>query len=185
MTRPNLDRYIAGWRGPVLAALLTLLIGLPSLLLLPPLDRDESRYAQATSQMLESGDYVDIRFQDEPRWKKPVGIYWMQAASVALTSDVENRDIAPYRLPSLLCRALAALALAWADSDGTRIPEEGRGGGVVLVGGVCTGGEGGGGLRDLLGGGGESGGLSEQGERVGAACRSTEWSGCGAGMAWG
>jgi len=114
MTRPNLDRYVAGWRGPLLAALVALIAGLPSLLLLPPLDRDESRYAQATSQMLESGDYVDIRFQDEPRWKKPVGIYWMQAAAVAVTSQVENRDIAPYRLPSLLGAMLAAWACAWA-----------------------------------------------------------------------
>ena len=114
MHRPDLDPYIAGWRGPVLAMLVALLAGLPSLLLLPPLDRDESRYAQATSQMLEGGDYVDIRFQDEPRWKKPIGIYWMQAATVALTSDVENRDIAPYRIPSLLGAMLAAWAAAWA-----------------------------------------------------------------------
>ncbi|QTN19615.1 glycosyltransferase family 39 protein [Brevundimonas sp. AJA228-03] len=116
MTRPDLDRYIAGWRGPLLAALLALIAGLPSLLLLPPLDRDESRYAQATSQMLESGDYVDIRFQDEPRWKKPVGIYWMQAGAVSLTSRVENRDIAPYRIPSLLGAMLAAWACAWMGS---------------------------------------------------------------------
>ena len=114
MTRPNLDRHIAGWRGPLLAALVTLIAGLPSLLLLPPLDRDESRYAQATSQMLESGDYVDIRFQDEPRWKKPVGIYWMQAVAVSLTSDPEARQIAPYRLPSLVGAMLAAFACAWA-----------------------------------------------------------------------
>ena len=32
MNRPNLDRYIAGWRGPVLAALLALIAGLPGLL---------------------------------------------------------------------------------------------------------------------------------------------------------
>jgi 4-amino-4-deoxy-L-arabinose transferase-like glycosyltransferase len=113
MTRPDLDRYIAGWRGPLLAALLALIAGLPSLLMLPPLDRDESRYAQATSQMLESGDYVDIRYQDTPRWKKPVGIYWMQAAAVALTSRVENRDIVPYRIPSILGAMLAAWACAW------------------------------------------------------------------------
>jgi 4-amino-4-deoxy-L-arabinose transferase-like glycosyltransferase len=113
MNRPNLDRHLAGWRGPLLAALVALIAGLPSMLLLPPLDRDESRYAQATSQMLESGDYVDIRFQDEPRWKKPVGIYWMQAATVGLTSRVENRDIVPYRIPSLLGAMLAAWACAW------------------------------------------------------------------------
>src|SRR5690606_32101024 len=114
MNRPDLDRYIAGWRGPFLAALLTLFVGLPSLMLLPPLDRDESRFAQATAQMLESGDYVDIRFQDEPRWKKPVGICWLQAAAVAVTSNVEARDIRPYRLPSLAGAMLAAWAVAWA-----------------------------------------------------------------------
>jgi 4-amino-4-deoxy-L-arabinose transferase-like glycosyltransferase len=114
--RPDLDRYIAGWRGPLLAALVALLAGLPSMLLLPPLDRDESRYAQATSQMLESGDYVDIRFQDDPRWKKPVGIYWMQAVAVGLTSDVADREIAPYRIPSLLGAMLAAWAAAWLGS---------------------------------------------------------------------
>ncbi|MFA4891871.1 ArnT family glycosyltransferase [Brevundimonas sp.] len=114
MTGSDFDRYIAGWRGPLLAALIALFAGLPVLMLLPPLDRDESRYAQATSQMLESGDYVDIRYQDEPRWKKPVGIYWMQAVAVAATSKVENRDIAPYRIPSLLGAMLAAAACAWA-----------------------------------------------------------------------
>jgi len=114
MTGSDFDRYIAGWRGPVLAALIALFAGLPVLMLLPPLDRDESRYAQATSQMLESGDYVDIRYQDEPRWKKPVGIYWMQAVAVAVTSKVENRDIGPYRIPSLLGAMLAAAACAWA-----------------------------------------------------------------------
>jgi 4-amino-4-deoxy-L-arabinose transferase-like glycosyltransferase len=113
MTRPDLDTYIAGWRGPLLAALIALFAGLPVLALLPPLDRDESRYAQATSQMLESGDYVDIRFQDDPRWKKPVGIYWMQALAVAATSQVENRDIQPYRIPSILGAMMAAAAVAW------------------------------------------------------------------------
>lgn len=114
MMRPDLDRFIAGWRGPVLAALIALLAGLPVLMLLPPLDRDESRYAQATSQMLEDRDFVDIRFQDDPRWKKPVGIYWMQAVAVAATSSVEKRDIQPYRIPSILGAMLAAAACAWA-----------------------------------------------------------------------
>lgn len=116
MIRPNLDRYIAGWRGPLLAALLTVVAGLPGLLMLPPLDRDEARFAQATAQMLESGDYVDIRFQDEPRWKKPIGIYWLQAVAVSAVSDPAERDIRPYRLPSLFGAALAAWALAWATS---------------------------------------------------------------------
>ena len=37
--------------------------------LVPPMDRDESRFAQASRQMLKSGDYVTIRFQDELRAK--------------------------------------------------------------------------------------------------------------------
>jgi len=40
---------------------------------------------QASKQMLASGDMIDIRFQEESRYKKPVGIYWLQsgAAKVA------------------------------------------------------------------------------------------------------
>jgi 4-amino-4-deoxy-L-arabinose transferase-like glycosyltransferase len=113
MGRLDFDRIIAGWRGPALAALIAMIAGLPGLLMLPPLDRDESRYAQATSQMLETGDYVDIRFQDEPRWKKPVGIYWAQAAAVGLTTGPEAKAIQPYRIPSLLAAMIAAFACAW------------------------------------------------------------------------
>src|SRR5215831_11389957 len=58
-----------------------LLAVLPGFFTIPPIDRDEARFAQATKQMLETGDYVDIRFQDDVRYKKPVGIYWLQAAS--------------------------------------------------------------------------------------------------------
>src|SRR6266508_2791191 len=67
----------------VVAALLTMLPGFFSI---PPSDRDEGRFVQATKQMIESGDYVDIRFQDEVRYKKPVGIYWLQAAVVKAAS---------------------------------------------------------------------------------------------------
>lgn len=102
-----------GWRGPAFAALLALIAGLPGVFAMPPLDRDESRYAQATAQMLESGDFVVIRFQDEPRFKKPVGIHWLQAASVAAVSAPEDRQIWAYRLPSLLGAMLAAAACAW------------------------------------------------------------------------
>src|SRR6516165_8370986 len=79
----------------------------------PPFDRDESRFAQATAQMLETRDFVVIRYQDEPRFKKPVGIHWLQAAAVTLTSDPEARSIWAYRIPSLLGAMLAAAACAW------------------------------------------------------------------------
>ncbi len=106
-------RWARGWRGPAIAAVIALLGGLPGLIAVPPLDRDESRFAQATAQMLETGDFTVIRFQEQPRFKKPVGIHWLQAISVALTSSAEARAIWAYRIPSLLGAMLAAAACAW------------------------------------------------------------------------
>jgi 4-amino-4-deoxy-L-arabinose transferase-like glycosyltransferase len=99
-----------------MAALVAFLAGLPGLLAVPPLDRDESRFAQATAQMLESRDFVVIRYQEEPRFKKPVGIHWLQAASVSAFSNPEDRAIWAYRIPSLLGAMLAAAACAWGAS---------------------------------------------------------------------
>ena len=101
-----------------LAALFALAIVLfvPGQASLPPMDRDEPRFAQASKQMLETGDYVDIRFQGEARHKKPVGIYWLQAASVkageALGIEDARRQIRLYRIPSLL-GAIASVLLAY------------------------------------------------------------------------
>ena len=89
-----------------LLVLLSLACFLPGFSSLQPMDRDEPRYAQASKQMLESGDFVDIRFQDEARHKKPVGIYWLQSAAVAIGDALGVSDarttIALYRIPSLL-----------------------------------------------------------------------------------
>ena len=53
---------------------------LPGFFSLPPTDRDESRFAQASKQMIETGDYVRIMNGEEPRNRKPIGIYWLQGA---------------------------------------------------------------------------------------------------------
>ncbi|HLK24793.1 MAG TPA: glycosyltransferase family 39 protein [Caulobacteraceae bacterium] len=114
MTEPTrLDRLARGWRGPLLAALIALAAGLPGLLFTPVIDRDEPRFAQSAAQMLESGDFVDIDFQDALRAKKPVLVYWLQAASVELASSAPARQIWAYRIPSLLGAMLAAAACAW------------------------------------------------------------------------
>ncbi len=113
MSGPIKDKWLQSWRGPVLAALLAILAGLPGLLSIPPLDRDESRFVQATTQMLETGDFININYQDTPRHKKPVGIHWFQAMSVSLFDQAESREIWSYRLPSLLGAALMAFATAW------------------------------------------------------------------------
>lgn len=103
-------------RGGLVGATRVLLVGLVAALAslagvfaLPPLDRDEARFAQASAQMLETGDYLVIRFQDAERNKKPAGAYWAQAASVSLLSDVEAREIWAYRIPSVIAGILAAL----------------------------------------------------------------------------
>lgn len=63
------------------------------------IDRDEARFAQASKQMVETADIITVKFQDELRAKKPIGIYWLQSASAALFG---SEDISSYRLPSLV-----------------------------------------------------------------------------------
>ncbi len=90
-----------------------LVLWLPGFFSLPPGDRDEARFAQATKQMLESGDVIRIRNGAEARNLKPVGIYWAQlpfvAAGDALGLGREN-PIWRYRLPSLLGALLGVFA---------------------------------------------------------------------------
>lgn len=91
----------------VILLIFSLLVTVPGLTTMPPLDRDETRFAQASAQMLETGDLITIRFQDQERNKKPAGIYWMQAASVNTFSAVHTREIWAYRLPSVIGGILA------------------------------------------------------------------------------
>lgn len=104
-----MDEAVRGWRPYALLILLCLGLYLPGLAGLPVMDRDEARFAQATRQMLETHDFIAIRFQNEARNKKPAGIYWLQAASVSLFGNAKSNAIWPYRLPSLLGASTAAL----------------------------------------------------------------------------
>jgi 4-amino-4-deoxy-L-arabinose transferase-like glycosyltransferase len=92
-----------------LLAAFCLLVYLPGLSTIPPLDRDESRYVQASRQMLESGDFVTIRFQESERNKKPVMIHWLQSGLVSLLSDPQADDLVPYRLVSVAGATTAVL----------------------------------------------------------------------------
>ncbi|RVB45221.1 glycosyltransferase family 39 protein, partial [Mesorhizobium sp. M7A.F.Ca.CA.001.06.1.1] len=93
--------------------LFSVLMTFSGLASLPPIDRDESRFVQATKQMVETSDYVDIRFQDASRYKKPIGIYWLQSAAVALSGEGAAAPIWVYRLVSMLGIALAVVGIAW------------------------------------------------------------------------
>jgi 4-amino-4-deoxy-L-arabinose transferase-like glycosyltransferase len=102
----------------VFLTIVGLLFFLPGFFNIPPIDRDEARFAQATKQMVESGDFVDIRFQAEVRYKKPVGIYWLQAAAVETASALglprAQIRIWLYRVPSLIGAIGAVLLTYWA-----------------------------------------------------------------------
>lgn len=132
MTSLDLERLIAGWRGPVLAAFVALVACLPGLIAMPPLDRTEARFAQATAQMLEHGQWTESRFQDRPAHDFGPAVHWLQGLSVAAVSDEEARSIWAYRIPSLLAAMLAAAAAAWGAKHfwGNR---QGAAAGVVLA----------------------------------------------------
>lgn len=95
---------------------------------LPPVDRDESRFAQASRQMFESvalpaaerdakmhsGGLVVPMLVDVPRLNKPPLVYWLQSASAALFTWGRPLEDAiwMYRVPSALS-ALVAVFATW------------------------------------------------------------------------
>ncbi len=104
-------------RPRLLLALFCLALWTPGFFTLPPGDRDESRFTQATKQMLETGDFIRIMNGAEARNRKPIGIYWLQAPFVAAADAAglaTANPVWPYRLPSALGGLVAVLACFWA-----------------------------------------------------------------------
>jgi len=75
---------------------------------LPLIDRDEPRFAEASREMQQSGDYLIPRINGDFRFDKPPLIYWCQATTYHLLGD----DDFAARLPSVLFAALTAVATA-------------------------------------------------------------------------
>jgi 4-amino-4-deoxy-L-arabinose transferase-like glycosyltransferase len=96
----------------MLLVVLCLAVYLPSFFTIPVVDRDEARFAQASRQMMESGDYVVPRIQGRPRLNKPPLIYWLQSTSARALTHGEplNDRIWMYRVPSLLAAIVAVMA---------------------------------------------------------------------------
>jgi len=118
------------WRAALLLFLALLALALPQAALLPLLDRDEPRFAEASREMLETGNFIVPAFNHAPRYAKPPLIYWCQAVSFALFG--ENAFAA--RLPSLLATAATAcLLFTW----GTRLGSEEMGLGAGLCYALC------------------------------------------------
>jgi 4-amino-4-deoxy-L-arabinose transferase-like glycosyltransferase len=74
----------------------------------PLFDVDEGAFSQATLEMFQRGDFLSTYLNGEPRYDKPILVYWLQAAAVALAGPTEWA----FRLPSALCAAGWA-ALTW------------------------------------------------------------------------
>ena len=91
----------------LLFAVVTLLLCLGNQTL-PLIDRDEPRFAEASREMVQNGDWVVPRFNNAPRYDKPPLIYWMHAGCYRLLGD--NPFAA--RLPAALCTAATAVLLA-------------------------------------------------------------------------
>jgi 4-amino-4-deoxy-L-arabinose transferase-like glycosyltransferase len=82
---------------------------------LPLIDRDEPRFAEASREMIERGDYIVPHFNNQVRLDKPPLTYWAQTASYFLFGQ---NDFAA-RFPSALAAALTALSIfAWGSRIG-------------------------------------------------------------------
>lgn len=110
-TTDAVNTLTSGMRPFLVLTALCAALFLPGLSSVPPTDRDEARFMQATKQMLETGDVVNIRFQAEPRTKKPVGIHWLQYLSVKYVAQDDLAAVWAYRLPSTLAAWLSVLCV--------------------------------------------------------------------------
>jgi 4-amino-4-deoxy-L-arabinose transferase-like glycosyltransferase len=84
---------------------------LPGIRSLPLFDRDSALFAQASKQMVDTGNYFQIQFQNKPRHLKPPGIYWLQAAVVKLTNERAINKAWAYQVPSYLGGLFSVLLL--------------------------------------------------------------------------
>lgn len=112
--------------NPLLARALPLL--LPLLLLLPNLggaplfDIDEGAFSEATREMLAKGDYLSTWLNGNPRFDKPILIYWLQALSVSLFGVVDWAFRVPSALAAALwCYAVSRFAREFIDEDVGRL----------------------------------------------------------------
>ena len=100
---PAIRNFIAIFLG-------ALLLHVAGTWIIPLVDRDEPRFAEASREMRERSDYVIPYFNDKYRFDKPPFIYWTQIASYSVFGENEFSA----RFPSAVAAALtAALLYAW------------------------------------------------------------------------
>lgn len=52
-------------------------------------DSDEAFYAEASREMVASGDWIEPFYNYEPRWQKPIAYYWLTSATYLVTGASE------------------------------------------------------------------------------------------------
>jgi 4-amino-4-deoxy-L-arabinose transferase-like glycosyltransferase len=93
---------------------------------LPLIDRDEPRFAEASREMIERGNYIVPYFNNQLRLDKPPLTYWAQVASYHIFGE---NDFAA-RFPSAIAATLTAILIfAW----GRRIGGEKLGWSAAII----------------------------------------------------
>lgn len=140
------DRLATPRLAPVVLVCWCALCFLPGLFSLPAVDRDESRFAQASRQIADAAAAGDLentlvpRVQDRPRLNKPPLVYWLQAPMGRLfdrPGPGELPRIWPYRLPSALGATIAVL-LTWLVGRRLTSPAAALLGAAMLAGSVMV-----------------------------------------------
>jgi 4-amino-4-deoxy-L-arabinose transferase-like glycosyltransferase len=102
------------WPRSLLLFATVLLLAVPQAALLPLVDRDEPRFAEAAREMIQSGNFVVPTFNGVPRYDKPPLTYWCEAAAY----EIFGQSAFAARLPSLVATAATAVLIyTW----GTRL----------------------------------------------------------------
>lgn len=116
------------WRNLTILLVLAGLLFFLGLGTLGLTDRDEGRNAEAAREMVETGDWVSPTFNYEPRFAKPVFVYWLMSGAYRLFGVNEFTA----RLPSAVL-GVALILLQYAFLARLRGPMLGLLGGLMLL----------------------------------------------------
>ena len=95
---------------------------------LPLIDRDEPRFAEASREMRQSGDFLVPRLNGQYRFDKPPLIYWCQV----LAYDILGENDFAARLPTAIFAALTAV-VTWMYSSRIFGPRIGLWSGILFA----------------------------------------------------
>lgn len=91
MSQSNLDDpwFLQTWPNRILLLLVALALLVPGTATIPLMDRDEPKFARATWEMMERGDWLIPYFNEEYRFDKPVLSYWWMRLHNAILGKSE------------------------------------------------------------------------------------------------